>query len=214
MSGTDPSCDQGAYRVANLSKPVQTDGFMLSCMHVRAPSKPDYTLFPPADLNDWVFWNMSFGLNRTLQETLATIPFVMESALEIIGHNETPAEMFDIRDNAIHRFWHAQPSDIFYIPYKLRTEFISLSMLFARETLHTELSVGTIMGLLVGENPGSDKFVQLHGMWIWDADRDNSTMWGLTTEGIANGIYWIHAVKPSKWGGLIKSWWSNLTCSP
>jgi hypothetical protein len=105
------------------------------------------------------------------------------------------------------------PSDYYYIPAKHRTAFIGLSMHFVHQRVMCELAVANIVGILTDGD--SSQYMWTEGSWLWDPDRHNRTLWGLSSEGLTGGRYWLHAVKQliSQYGREVTQWWNSLSCT-
>jgi hypothetical protein len=126
----------------------------------------------------------------------------------ILGHNAT--HVFGYNGSHTTRSWGSASSDIFYVPERHRIEFIGLSMAFVGEGVHAEVAIAHIMGLLADGNHSN--YVKMPGQWLWRADRSNVTLWGLSGNGLAGNMTWVHPIKLSKTREYVLPWWSRLTC--
>jgi hypothetical protein len=143
-----------------------------------------------------------------MDQTLALAAKRLKDSASVLGYNAT--DIFGINGNNISRAWGSITSDIFYIPERMKTDFIALSMHFVEHHLHTELITSYVMALLV--HGDHSNYVTLPGMWLFNESRNNVTLWGLEKDGLVGDQIWVHAIKLSQSAKAITQWWSALTC--
>jgi hypothetical protein len=156
----------------------------------------------------WFYWEKVFGEDHTIEENIVIAANRLRDSAFVLGYNAT--DVYGIKGTNITRAWGTVPSDVFYIPERLRTDFIALSMHFVAHHLHAEVITSYVMALLsrgVHEN-----YLELVGNWVWGEQRENVTAWGLSESGLAGDSNWIHAVKLSRHVQTVTRWWSDLRC--
>jgi hypothetical protein len=157
----------------------------------------------------WIWGIHAFGSNRTLEETTVEAAMGLKDSASILGYNAT--EIFGITATNATRAWGTMTSDVFYVPERLRIDFIALSMHFTALHLHTEVVTAYLMAMLSRGN--HHNYFQLDGSWLWGEQRNNVSAWGLSRNGLTGDRFWVHAVKLSKHAHTVTRWWSDLSCS-
>ncbi len=157
---------------------------------------------------EWLYPRMAFAKNRTQEQTLVAAALGLKDSAFILGYNAT--DVYGIDSKNLTRGWGTMTSDVFYIPERLRTDFIALSMHFVGQHLHTELITSYLMALLA--HGKHENYVQLNGTWLWGPQRKNISSWGLSPNGLTGNRFWVHAVKLSQHARTVTRWWSDLTC--
>jgi hypothetical protein len=156
----------------------------------------------------WLYPRSAYGTNRTQEQTLVAATMGLKDSAFILGYNAT--DIYGINGTNATRAWGTMTSDVFFIPERLRTDFIALSMHFVAIHLHTELITAYLMAMLSHGN--HQNYVQLNGSWLWGPQRNNVSAWGLSPNGLIGNRFWLHAVKLSKNAHRVTRWWSDLTC--
>lgn len=163
---------------------------------------------PPEGYGPGWFYRHVFADNRTQEQALVAAAEGLKDTAYILGYNAT--SIYGLTDTNITRGWGTMTSDVFYIPERLRVDFIALSMHFVGLSVHTELITAYIMAMLSHGNHSN--YAVISGSWVWGDDRNNVSAWGLSRNGLTENRMWVHAVKFSRQAHTVLRWWMELTC--
>ncbi len=160
------------------------------------------------DLSNWFWDNDSpFDQEANINKLAASLSTVA-NVLKVFDKSET--KLFGVDGGEFKTFWRSTPSSYFYVPSQQRAAFISVSLHFIRETVHRDLALANTLAILLDGD--LDGCVPNHGARLWDAEADDSRMWGLLENGLSGGRNWVHPVNIMSHERNVTDWWKSLSC--